>query len=156
MTQRTISIEEASAAELREFAVNTLGLDIHANSKRETILAKIGPVWDKPEITVSEAELESEQVGPTPQPVTAAQQPPEPEKVRIHIAIQEGAGGQDPVPVAVNGKAMAIPRGKDVSIPVPYYEVLRNAVTHKYDVDDNGSIIPTPREVPLYPVSRVA
>ena len=76
--------------------------------------------------------------------------------MRIHVNITEEAGGNEPVPVSVNGKVMLIPRGKDVDVPAEYVEVLQHAISHKYDPLPDGGMNPVPREVPLYPFQRVA
>ena len=154
---RQINIAEANHAELLKFARDTLGLNLPPNTKRETLLAKIGAAWNKDYITAPETpEAEAPQVGPQPQPQTADQDGPGKGMVRINIHITEEAGGNEPVTVGVNGKVMLIPRGKDVDIPESYFEVLQHAISHKYDPLPDGGMNPDPREVPLYPFQRVA
>lgn len=48
-------------------------------------------------------------------------------------------GGDEPVPVGVNGTAMLIPRGEPVTIPVEYAEVLENAEKFVYSEYDPSS-----------------
>ena len=149
---RQIPIEQASHAELLQFARDTLGLNLPPNTKVTTLRAKISAAWSKDHINlpVTEAE-ETTQVGSDPQPVTAEQQVPNADKVRIKIAITEEAGGNEPVPVGVNGRIMLIPRGKEVDIPVSYFEILEHAIAYKYDPMPEGGMNPVPREVPMYP-----
>jgi hypothetical protein len=154
---RKVPIDKATEQELRAFATGTLGLEIHHSSKREKILGQVQAVWDKPEITVADEAPPALQAGTPPQPVTAAQQPPAKEMVRIIIAVTDDAGGNEPVPVSVNGSAMLIPRGKPVDIPLPYYKALENTVQHRFDPNPDGNGMSfTPRLVPAYPFQRVA
>ncbi len=148
---RQIPMNEATHAELLQFARGTLGFNSPPNIKIETLRARIETAWNKDHITLPEVEAEVPQKGSAPFPVTEAQQPDK-RMVRINIAISEDAGGSDAVPVGVEGKVMLIPRGKDVDIPYPYYEVLSHAIMHKYDPSEDGlGMNPVPREVPTYP-----
>ena len=155
---RQIEIAKATHPELLTFARDTLGLNLPPNTKIETLRARITTAWDKDYITVPEetASAEPQQLGPKPQPATADQKGPKSGKVRIVITVTEEAGGNEPVPVGVNGKVMLIPRGEEVDIPESYFEVLQHAIAHKYDALPDGGMNPVPREVPLYPFQRVA
>jgi len=150
---RQVPIGEANATQLRAFAANTLGFTMPGNTKIETIRAKISAAWDKDYILVPEDESPPAfQEGQSPNPVTRDQAPVEPKKVKIIINLTEDVGGDQPVLVGVNGSVMLIPRGKEVDIPLPYFEVLKNAVAHKYEMMPDGqSLNPSPRLVPLYP-----
>jgi len=107
--------------------------------------------WDR-DIPVTGDPESGDLAGDQPVPVRDRHLPPPSGKVRINIGIQEEAGGNEPVPVGVNGKIMLIPRGKDVDIPESYLEALQHAVTYKYDsLPDGMGINPVPREVQLYP-----
>jgi hypothetical protein len=158
MSQKRIPIAEASEAELRQFAETVLGMSIHPGAKIETVRAKVQAAWDKAEIVLPGDEVpKAAPPGVAPRPVTDSQQPPEQGKVRIIIQRTEDAGGDQPVPVGVNGRVMLIPRGKEVDIPIPYFKVLQKAITHRFeDLGDGKGINPIPREVPLYPYQRVA
>lgn len=156
---KTIKISEASAEQLRTFASASLGIEVHPNSNRETLISKISAAYDKDEIPVGDADDGDQPLaGAPPRPVTDRQASrPKKGYVRIHIHVTEDPGGNEPVPVGVNGKAMLIPRGEDVDIKEEYFEVLKNAVQHKYEMMPDGkSINPNPRKVPLYPFMRVA
>lgn len=157
---REIKIADATDAQLRAFANGTLGFNLPANTKDTTVLARIKAAWDKDYILVAEesAAADGTQSGdapPAPSAIKAATDE-RPEKVRIIINVTEETGGNDPVVVGVNGKVMLIPRGEEVEIPHPYFEVLKNAVTHKYEQLPDGGLNPVPREVSLYPFQRVA
>ena len=153
---RQIEIAKATHAELLTFARNTLGLNLAPkDTKRDTLIAKIGAAWVKDYILVPEAEAEVSQAGQAPQPQTAEQQEPDREMVRIHIHTTEEAGGNEPVSVGVNGKVMRIPRGEDVDIPYTYYEVLKHAIAKKYDPLPDGGMSEA-REVPMYPFQVIS
>lgn len=151
---KKIPIGEATEAQLRLFARDTLGIDIKATAKFATVRARVEQAWDKPEITIPDSEPESTKEVPSqaaPNPVTEEQQKPAKDMVRLVIGVTEEAGGNSPVEVGVNGKVMLIPRGKEVEIPYSYFEVLKHAVTFKYDPLPDGGMAPEPRKVPLYP-----
>ncbi len=156
---KLIPLSEATTAQLRTFAQDTLGIALKANASKEQVRAKVESAWDR-DIPVVEAMPEPTLAGDQPIPVTAEQLNIEPGKVRINIGIQEEAGGLEPIPVGVNGKIMLIPRGIDVDIPEPYLEALAHAITFKYDpMPDDMGINPVPRKVQLYPfqiIGRVA
>ncbi len=155
---KTIEITEATDEQLREFANLTLGLSMPANTLRETVISKLSQAWDKTFIFESDPVLPqaNAQEGDDPAPVTEDQELPEVKKVRIFINETEESGGREAVPVGCNGKVMLIPRGKNVDIPEPYYLILQNAITHKFDPLPDGGIDPNPRTVPLYPHQLVA
>ncbi|KKK79022.1 hypothetical protein LCGC14_2837670 [marine sediment metagenome] len=148
---RQVKIAEATHDQLLKFARETLGFNSPPNIGRETLVARISVAWTKDYITVAEAAAEVSQAGPQPLPQTAEQEAPEKPMVRINIHITEEAGGNEAVPVGVNGRIMLIPRGKDVDIPYTYYEVLKHAVMKKYDPMPDGGMNLVPREVPTYP-----
>lgn len=151
MSEKKIPLAEATAEQIRAFGQTYLGLSFPANTREETMRAKVAAAWDKPDIIVDEAEPQATPQGATPPPVTDAQQPPKRKMVRVLIHRTDDDGGDEAVPLGVNGRVMLVPRGKEVDIPSTYYEVLRNAVTHRFESYKEGGINPVPREVPLYP-----
>lgn len=150
---KTIPIGDATEDQLRLFAINTLGIDIKAVAKFETVLARVKSAWDKPEISVAGDAPDPEHGASkaTPQAVTDEQQAPADGMVRLSIGVTEEAGGADPVQLGCNGKIMLVPRGKSVEIPERFFESLAHAVTHKFEALEDGGMNPIPREVPLYP-----
>ena len=80
--------------------------------------------------------------------------------VVIRIQSQNEPGGEQPVPVGVNGSVMLIPRDQDARIPRSYYEVLKNAVVDRYEPEIvNGLMVgmkSEPRRIPAYPVQLIA
>ncbi len=148
---KLIPIGEATGPQLRKFAQETLGIEVKSTMGIAKLRAAVESAWDR-DIPIMDEAGAGELAGDQPQPVRARHLPPPAGKVRINIGIQEEAGGNDPVPVGVNGKIMLIPRGKDVDIPESYLEALQHAVTYKYDsLPDGMGINPVPREVQLYP-----
>lgn len=150
---KTIPIGEASEDQLRLFAINTLGIDIKASAKKETVLARIQAAWNKPDIAIAESESEADSSGSmaVPQPVTGAQQAPADGMVRLTIGVTEEAGGSDRVQLGVNGKVMLVPRGEVVEIPEAFFESLVHAVQDKYESMRDGGMNPVPMKVQLYP-----
>ena len=60
----------------------------------------------------------------------------------ITIFTGEGDAGREDVFVGVNGVSFQIKRGKPVEVPIEVVEVLKNAITTKYE---NGEAIDIPR-----------
>lgn len=157
---REIKLADATDAQLRAFANGTLGLNLPPHTKDSTVLARVHAAWDKEHINVAEEpeQAAGAQAGDAPPNPDAKQDAKSKKdgKVRVYINETEDSGGADPVVVGVNGKVMLIPRGEEVEIPYPYFEVLKNAVTHKYEMLPDGGMNPIPRKVFLYPFQRVA
>jgi hypothetical protein len=154
MSDKKIKLNEATEPQLRSFAESYLGMTFPANTKPETIRAKVMAAWTKEEIMVEDEEPKAALTGQPPR--TPKGKEPSPDKVRIIIQRTEEAGGDEPVPVGVNGKIMLVPRGEEVEIPVSYFEVLKNAVKDIYEPIKEGGINPVPRKVPSYPFQRLA
>lgn len=156
MTNRkTIPIAVSTIEQLREFAETVLQLKIHPNAKRETIIDRIEVAHQGDSITVPEVEQEPI-LSTIPSPANEPPPIPPAEKVRIYVETQDIPGGDKPVAVSVNGRAMLIPRGKEVDVPRPYVHVLQNAVRDIYDPLEGGGISTTPRKVPSYPFRVIA
>lgn len=156
---KQLLIADASTKELSAFARDNLGMNLPGNMLRENMLARIGAAWNKDFITIPDyLSGEPQHMDGAPPPPTTAEQAalPEPGYVRIEISVTEDAGGNEAVPVGVNGKIMLIPRGKQVDIKRSYYQVLQNAVMRKYDPLPDGGINPVPRKVALYPFQLIA
>lgn len=152
MKRIKVEISEAKPEQLREFANETLGLNLPPNTLETTLRARITAAHDKTFITVKDEEEPTAQVGPKPKPVTAAQEDPPDLMVKVYINQTEEPGGSDPVKLSCNGSAMLVPRGKDVLIHVKFVEILRNATQMKYEPLADGGLSEG-RKVPLYPFS---
>lgn len=134
------SISEATAAELREFAKISLGLD--GISDTDGIPAVIGKMaaagYNLPTITIQNPDLV---VTPRDEdsPSGARREVNGRTEIRIQIHKSEKAGGSRDVPVGVNGKMFMIPRGKPVWVPEAYVEALKNAVELHYPPYDEST-----------------
>jgi len=150
---KLIPISEATEAQLRTFAQETLGIEVKPSASIDKVRAAVASAWDRDiPVTDDNEDLAPEQQARAPVPVKDEHLLPDEGLVRINIGIQEEAGGNDPVAVGVNGRIMLIPRGRDVDIPERFLEALQHAVTYKYDnLPDGMGINPVPREVQLYP-----
>lgn len=144
----TININEATGPQLVWFAQNVLNIEgIRPNMAKAEMIAKIRAVgYDRDTIDV-------EAVQPAQaKPAVADEGDGAVKKVRIIIPASDAPGGQDPVPVSVNGSAMLIPRDEACDIPYPYYEALKNAVRQVYTPLADGGLS-APKNVPAYSFS---
>ena len=168
MTQTKIPVASATDAQLREFGALHKGLSLHHNLGREKILAALsatgfdvingeieaaGPIETAPPprpAGVPAADAEEFIPGPQAEPRTPAQiaqyfrTGP---RVRILIPAEKGKGGQDDVPVGVNGYVIQIKRGVAVEIPEAHYKHLSSLYTAEYEQGPDGNMLP-PRNVP--------
>lgn len=143
-------IDEATVEEIRVFARTAFGLDIGAQEHKSTVLEKLATVgYSSDEITIF-APVDPRKTSGT---VGTVKNDAGKECYNVIIPEENGPGGQEPVPVGVNGNVMLIPRGKECLVPVEYIEVLRNAVRDEYDPVTTGyGGITKPRKVPAYPI----
>lgn len=144
-----VLLADASKAQLTTFATTTLGLELGSRDTANDIRAKIAAAG----FTDAEIEVEDEASGEksaqlTPDDVADR------DTVLINIPQQDGIGGNEAVPVGVNGKVARIMRGVDVRVPVEYVEVLKNATKTVYDRGPNQELI-NERQVPSIPFSIV-
>lgn len=170
----TVPLSEATPAQMRQFATETLGLAIKQSDKPEAIRAKVAAAWDKENIVITEkdapapvtsapvtsAPASTAPVSAAPAAPPAAAAPPVDlsqgsprmeEYVLIFIDKTDDAGGDQPVPVSVNGRNMWIERGKPQRVKRKYEHALGNALRVVYDQPDGPRSAPVAREVPSYP-----
>lgn len=136
-----VPLADATPEQMREFATERLGLQLgpNPNIKPETLRAKIAAKWDLPDIDVRADQAgppKGDQIGNPPvnhefDQLTGGGVAPggNDPLVRIEIAPQEGPGGDQPVFVAVNNRAIWLPRGEPIRVKYKYFEVLKNAKT---------------------------
>lgn len=155
MGKKTVSLDKATGAEMRAFASSHLGMDFKFNDANEKVRAAIRQAWNKDEIVVDEPDEPSAQTGTPPGPAQAAKEG-DAEKVRVIIHITEESGGEESVPLGVNGRVMLVPRGKEEDLPPAYFEVLKNAVRHVFDALPDGGMSSVPRKVQAYPFQRLS
>jgi hypothetical protein len=146
-----ININEASAAQLRGFAEVHLGAPIAANAsaaKARAIIDAIKPGLE--EIEVVDTALVASAPAATKQDAAA-----DADYVTVIIAVQEGPGGDRPIPLGCNGPIMLVERGKESRIPRRFFESLKNAQKFDYKQDKETREM-IKREVPLYPYTVVS
>lgn len=155
---KRIPLETATLAQLKDFAQQVLGLDVGQMRTKETLRAGIATVWMQSDILLVGEEHAA--------PAASGQRSPfgvdgtwpkvKDQKnlpVRVQIAKAQGKGGNEPVPLGVNGSIMWVPRGEPVIIPQCYAEALVNAIAFEYEPLPDGGINPTPIHVPAFPHS---
>jgi hypothetical protein len=151
MTMKKIPLDSASASQLAEYAENVLGLDgIDYRLGSDKILAKMrAAMFDKEFIEVDVPEPAIQRIDP---PLAGKR---ERRMATVFINVQETPGGADPVPVAVNGKQLFIPRDKPHAVPWEYYHALDLAKKLVYEQDEIGRLKPNPKEVHEYSFSLI-
>lgn len=76
--------------------------------------------------------------------------------IQVMIARSPADGGDEPVTIVCNGKALRVERGKPQLIRRPFYECLRNSEERHWDMkEENGQIELVPRMVQSYPHSAL-
>lgn len=150
MAFQKVQIVDASAKLLADFAEQVLGLDgVDYRLGKDKIHEKMrAAMYDKDFIEVEGKEADIQRIDP-PRPQAARRMA----VIRIHN--QDKPGGTEPVPAAVNGKQLFIPRNQDCTIPWEYYHALDNAKQFVYQVDENKALIYPPSEVHEYPFSLI-
>jgi hypothetical protein len=146
-----IAIADASAKQLADFAETVLGIEgVDYRLGKGKIEEKMRAVmYDKDYIEVRGREAPIQRIDP-----------PAAESARrmatIMIPNQDKAGGTEPVPVAVNGRQMFIPR-QDATIPWEYYHALeqRQEASSTRPTRTATLILPNPSEVHEYPFSLI-
>ena len=162
---KNVPLSEATMPQLVQFATTALGLEVKASHKKADVIGLIQTAWDNDYIIAKD---ESEQAAPAAEPVVGAVAPtPQSQSKlqselnvvaqnsqndrRCRIIVAEGRGkeGKRPVPVAVNGVQILIPRGKPVVVAERYMEALDHAVRTEYEQDGADNMIES--QVHAYP-----
>ena len=153
---KTISLNDATATEIANFASVMLGIPAEARMGKEKIIAKLRAAgYSKNDITIPQDEAPAAQtIAPAPTHLEAGPGKKTRKMITIMIPEQDAPGGSEPVYTNVNGVTLLIPRGVDATIPVEYEEALRNAVAIHYTSNPDGGL-GAQRRVPQYPYSVV-
>ena len=162
-----VALEEASFKQLKEFATIMMGLEVPGAAKsKEDVRAIIETAgWSKDTIPTFQKssdvpELCDSEGAPRPRTFEHNFNGKRMcECVAINIPETDKPGGQEPVPVSVNGSQMWIPRNERVVIPVEYVELLEHAEEFIYPETRDGLNehgLGEPRVVKVYPFSYVA
>lgn len=151
-----VTIADASATQLADFAVKNFGLDVSFRTGKERILAMLQTVG----FTGAEIEVDGGQTnaGDAPAKVIVPSRGGKARRM-VRITIQEqdipgSTAGTEPVPVQHNGSLMYIPRGIEVEIPYEYFDILMNAKYRQYaPPPDIFTPLGEARDVPRFPVT---
>jgi len=154
-----IEIADATAEQLRQFGSIILGLQLGGTENRQTMIAKFSEAGYGPDF-INLGDPATAPVGSPKEGGAFNSRLNErgDTEVRIVIHKQDKAGGEEPVPVAVNGRSMWMPRGVPHLVPETYVEVLDHAIEKiypEYDPSENGGRggLGEPRLVHAYPFS---
>lgn len=143
-----VQIDDASGPQLRQYARDNLGVEFDQFTPVETMRAQVrNAIAPKTAFLIAAPDAP---LPPKPKAKAEAEGAELPEMVTVIIAATEEPGGDEAVPVGVNGKAMLIPRGEPSKIPYRYYEVLENAKEWVYPQLKDGGL-GQPRAVYSYP-----
>jgi hypothetical protein len=148
----TVAIKDATKRQLREFAVETLGLSLANFDHTNVIVAKMRQAgYEKDSIEVRSA-ADAPGAKPAPAGAKPAQtiEERDAEWFEIEIPTSEAPGGGDPVHVSVNGVGQWIERGKTQWVRFPYIVALQNAIQTNYRQEDEKSPM-EPYDVKMYP-----
>ena len=137
-------IKDATLAEIRAFALDEHGVDIHARCTKETAISRLEAVWENDWIDVDDD-------APPAQP----ERRKEDQFYLIQIPTAPNSGADQYVPIGVNGQVMLIKRGVKSEIRRPYFEVLQNAIEQRIYQRDEEDLESEMVEswVPSYPFS---
>lgn len=149
-----LSIAEATAAQLADFANRNYGLTVNYRQGRDFVLAELNKVgFSGSEIDVDGAEQAAETIiDREPARLAGGKAGFSGQTAVIRIPQQNEPGGKDPVVGGVNGLFFRIVRDTDVEVPIEYVRVLQNANRVEYSHGENGEPI-NPTEVPTHPFS---
>ena len=164
MSRIVVSLNEAKAPQLREFLMTVKGAEVDGRDgidKLKAMLQNIGYAEDF--ITVPDTRTLSGEPNdgrPVLQRRATDRKTADGEtiyEVRVLLQTSDKAGGDQPVPVGLNGVVMLVPRGEPVWVREEYVEILKNSVEMVYDEYDQARNmmggLDAPRFVSGYPFS---
>jgi hypothetical protein len=156
---RQVPLANATKAQLRAFAIH-LGVTPTNFDNEAKLREKIAATgWDEPNVLVFDAPAAKKNAAPTGSGkagvVTSAPKVMTEPMVKLTINAQEGPGGKRHVFVAVNGKALLIPRNKPCDVKLRYYNSMRDANETKYEYDEDEKAV-QPRDMPSYPFQVIS
>ena len=155
MEKKTILIADASAAQLRDFGTLAFGMELGGRETVNQMITKLSGVgFTGEEFAVIDDTAPSDQSERIANAMGISEVNGR-RYIRINVNVSEKPGGDQPVPVSVNGVAMLIERGKDCDVLEEYVEALQNAKQDIPIVTKEGHITGY-RTKHAYPFSRVA
>lgn len=146
-----VPISSASLAQLRSFA-KELGVAISPTMPRHVITKKLAEEghWTNDHILIEDA---ATTLGTEAKVAAGAMKEP---MVELTLPNQEGPGGKQALPVAVNGVCILIPRNKRVKVKLRYFSALEIAIgtTLSMEMNEaNGKEETIATDAPAYPVT---
>ncbi len=148
---KMVSIYNVGNAVLLAHAQTVLGLPVDESTPHKALIAQVIAVSGSKEIPAPDgaSEVSKDVVAPAKANATATDS--DSRTVRLIISKQAGAGGDEDVPLGVNGSFMLVRRGITQDVPMAYFRVLEAAVMDVFEPLENGGISTTPNKVPIYP-----
>lgn len=143
---REIPVEEATEAQLRKFATETLGLDIDADDGADVIRMKMAPVHRDANITIASVGRPKKSEKP------AETQAAKMVKINVHPVPGDP---QKYIAVGHNGDMMKIPTGEDVIIPIRFKTALDDAQQPHYEKDSQDRLTETVTLRPRFPYTFI-
>ncbi|MEM7709188.1 MAG: hypothetical protein AAF264_00205 [Pseudomonadota bacterium] len=149
----TIKITEASASQLAAYAASYHGLSIDHRKGKDAIIAALRTAnFEGDEI---EADDEDGAASTTAKAKPAGGSEGLNDIVGVYISPQDDEdGGDEPVFVSCDGRAILIPRGKNCGVPRKYVNVLQDAVKVTYSRVKGMGLVA--RRTPQYPFQILA
>jgi hypothetical protein len=142
----TVNINDATPAQLRDFASGFLGIPV-ADDDDSAVLAKVRAANDGDTIYVRSGEPEIDQTGSPPPKVekdnsggivgSLGRDDPK-VTVTLHAEEKDGVVLNRHKEVGVNGAFWLLKRGEPISIPYRVYEALNNAEKHVITMTPDG------------------
>lgn len=148
----SIDIDKAEPQELKDYAINELGLALSLTMRAETMRQKIRDRQQELNKGAGNEDPPSAKVAKGDKSSAKARA----NYVTINIARSQEKGGGQPVFVGLNGKGFTIPRGIPIAVPPGVEYILRGAKQTVYEYEGEGSDQKlVPREVLTYPYQVV-
>lgn len=150
---RQIKFEDASIEDLRLFAKQSLGFELHKNCNLDTAREKVREAFQGPWFVI---DIPADQIDAEQKAKDAILE----KKQIVEFSALDEPGGQDPVPVSINGRAKYIIRGVPAAVAKKYLLVIdgaeRHAYTQTYDAKGRESGISLlPKRTKSYPYSVI-
>lgn len=142
MGLKKLPLAEATDANIREFLVG-LGVEGVETASDAALHTMLKSVWDLEHIMVQDAGEASGQTDraatPPGQVLPKSVAYNDDPIVELTIGTSPGIGGNQPVPVAVNGVTVVLQRNTLIQCPYRFYLALKNAT--RGIVDDKGGVM---------------
>lgn len=149
----SVLIDDASPAQLRNYAISFLGIPVSDAMSDPEVLALIKQASDSASIWIAPSQV-IDQAGSAPPAQPGAQEPQQSQplvgglgrgdprvSLTLHAEEREGVVVSHHKAVGVNGTVWAIKRGVQVDVPYRVYLALKDAVRDAITHDGEGEVI---------------